>query len=113
VGTGPGIDAIGAKTILDPKVTVMTDVHPNVVPLAAENFRRFHPDAKHTALLGNLCEPLRQQGILADVIYANLPNIPADDEQEILQGTHSATFIPSSSLKHVPEQYNKYLLGNL
>lgn len=83
IGTGCGADAIGAHYAF-PKleVVVVTDIDERVVPVAAENVKRYEKNC--IGLTGSLCEPLRKHGITVDVIYENLPNIP--DAEAIVNG---------------------------
>ncbi len=96
IGSGTGVDAIGAARIFsDLDTIVVTDIDAAIVELAVDNVRQ--NVARHievVGLCGDVCRPLQQAGIRADIIYANLPNIPsreprshgtfyrADDEHE-------------------------------
>jgi methylase of polypeptide subunit release factors len=85
VGSGSGIDAIGAAHIFPTlRRIVVTDVEAAFVGVAAANVQaNVRDDIKVEGLAGDLCEPLVEAGGLYDVIYTNLPNIPlavaADD----------------------------------
>lgn len=110
VGTGSGLDAIGASHIFQPNAVVLTDIHPRVVPLAEQNAKGNILKGSVVGLTGDLCEPLRQHNIKADVIYANLPLIP-DDDETILGGMRSSSFVSRSRFEKAPKKYKRYLLG--
>ncbi|OGH87829.1 MAG: hypothetical protein A3J93_05360 [Candidatus Magasanikbacteria bacterium RIFOXYC2_FULL_42_28] len=113
IGTGQGLDAVGAYHILKPKNIIITDLHPAVVPITEKNFYQNikNGSAAVMALTGNLCEPLRQNKITADIIYANLPNIPLSEADTILSGQLTSTFFDASRAPHSPSLLNAYLLG--
>ncbi len=112
VGTGPGIDAIGASHILKPRSVTLTDIHPAVLPIAEKNFKKNKNSATIDTqiLLGNLCAPLKKYGIAADLIYANLPNISLDDADSILSGQLTSTFFDVKILPACPTDLSKFLL---
>lgn len=98
IGTGPGLDAMGAWHIFHPKFTVMTDIHPGVLPLAARNFvENVDKDARFMTLQGNLLKPLRRKKLRMDIIYANLPNLPS--LESATTGQASSSFYPSKLIR--------------
>lgn len=114
IGTGSGVDAIGAHAIFHPQQLILTDIHPLVIPVARQNTQRYLKQAASQttvlALHGDLCEPLRQQALRADVIYANLPLIPFTGEN-LLDHMCTSTFVSPDLFSQVPGQYSKWLLG--
>lgn len=77
VGTGNGVDAIGAAHIFDGLETiVLTDLEPEIVEVSAENVRRNTSGIEIVPLVGSLLEPLIERKSKVDVVYENLPNIP-------------------------------------
>lgn len=110
IGTGSGLDAIGAYHIFEPETVLISDIHPEVISLAAENVRQYVPRASVIALQGSLCEPLRQIDCRADVIYANLPLIPFSG-QELLEGMNTSSFASPEALRKAPKLYDEHLLG--
>jgi len=112
IGSGQGIDAIGAYHILHPKNIIITDIHPEVVPVAQRNFLEnvTAPTPEFQALVGNLCEPLRENKIKADVIYANLPNIPLDGDGSAFGGQLTSTFFDMNWIRKCPRFLEQYLL---
>ena len=111
IGTGPAIDAIGAAEIFSPELVVLTDINPNVIDIAYRNFLNYslRKKIKFNTLEGDLCEPLIKNSIKADLIYANLPNIPNDEIN--LLNMETSTFINSEITKDVPAIYKNYLLS--
>lgn len=112
VGTGPGIDGIGANEIFRPRSLVLTDIHKKVLPVAEMNFLnnlgRVKPDV-FRVLHGNLCEPLAGRGIKADILYANLPNLPFHG-RDIFGGINTASFFSERPAK-VPREFRERLLA--
>ncbi|MFP1811588.1 class I SAM-dependent methyltransferase [Lonsdalea quercina] len=89
IGTGSGIDAIGAAMAF-PDLTdiIVTDVEKHVVVLAVENIRKnVSPSILIKGLVGDVCFPLISDGITVDLVYTNLPNIPASEAELIDHGT--------------------------
>lgn len=110
IGTGAGLDAIGAQAIFHPKTMILTDVHPDVLSVARENVTPFTNKQEVIFQHGNLCEPLRMMGMQADVIYANLPLIPYSGSN-LLDGMNSSSYVSTKAYEHTPEIYKKHLLG--
>lgn len=110
IGTGSGIDGVFAHRIFRPRRIILSDCHEAVTPLADQNARdNIKDDTEIITLTGNLCEPMRERGLKADIIYANLPLIP--EKGDVSAGMLSSTFAPSDFLDKAPEEYRRYLLG--
>ncbi|KAF8915403.1 hypothetical protein CPB85DRAFT_1294289 [Mucidula mucida] len=77
IGTGSGLDAVGALEVFPLEQLAMTDLHPAVVQAAAGNVRAategIHALSKVVnsmiALPGDLCSPLQVKPISFDLIY--------------------------------------------
>ncbi len=114
IGTSLGIDGIGANEIFKPKEIILTDLHENVLPLVKINFLNNlgeNKPEKFLVLKGNLCEPLKRKKIKADLIYANLPNIPfKGNKEKIFEGIKTSSFFVSQ--KNVPKKFEKFLLAH-
>ncbi len=78
VGTGTGVDAIGAGLIFPSLQTIaVTDIEPGVLAQGLENVRSNVPaDTSVSGFVGDLCYPLYPLHQRFDLIYANLPNLP-------------------------------------
>ncbi len=61
--------------------------------------------------MGNLCEPLIEGDIKADLIYANLPNIPLDGSGSAMGGQLTSTFFDVNWIEKCPRNLEQYLLG--
>jgi len=114
IATGPGVDAIGAMEILHPERITVTDLVSTAIDQARENISRYQELGERTPVtyvVGNLCEPLGND--TADVIYANLPNIPIPTEllDQLLEGITAASYFDPETLQGVPEDLGKYLLS--
>lgn len=96
IGTGDGRDALALIEALGPMAVYMTDLDPAVVANAVENVRRNLISGMSPAIVGlagDLLSPLSDAGLF-DLIYENLPNIPAGDapENDIEHRQNAATF---------------------
>ncbi len=89
-GTSNGIDAIVASLVFqDLQHVVLTDLDERVVPVAKENFKRYFNSKKVIALTGSLLEPLIEQRIAVNLVYANLPILP--NGGDLVQGYRRAS----------------------
>lgn len=114
IGTGSGIDAIGALEIFRPKTVTVTDLAPSILSRAKENLTCYQANGGQTATinygLGDLCNPLGNQ--LADLIYANLPNLPVPPElkDKLMENGISAAFYDPETVADIPDKFKRYLL---
>jgi hypothetical protein len=78
VGTGSGVDAIGAGFIFPTLETIaVTDIEPGVLAQGLENVRaNVRAGVSVIGQAGDLCCPLHALRQRFDLIYANLPNLP-------------------------------------
>jgi len=78
IGTGTGVDAIGAGLIFpELKTIAVTDIEPGVLAQGLDNVRRNVSYATTVSgFVGDLCSPLYALPQRFDLIYANLPNLP-------------------------------------
>lgn len=116
IGTGAGIDAIGAYEILQPGRIIATDIHPMVIPIAEQNITSNILNPERVRVLeGDLCKPLMELGIRADLsydlIYANIPNIPNTPSQgTILEERRTASYFDPRDTSSCPATFQEYLL---
>ncbi|KAF9037795.1 hypothetical protein BDZ89DRAFT_430879 [Hymenopellis radicata] len=110
IGTGSGLDAVGALEVFPLEQLAMTDLHPAVVQAAAGNVfaaTEGQPALAKVvnsmiALPGDLCTPLQVKPISFDLIYENLPNIPLDTKmRKLFSGQTSSTYVPERHEKVV------------
>ncbi len=83
IGTGTGVDAIGAGLIFpELKTIAVTDIEPGVLAQGLENVRRnVSATTTVSGFVGDLCNPLYVLPQRFDLIYANLPNLPVPPER--------------------------------
>ncbi|MBI5798595.1 MAG: hypothetical protein HZB10_01545 [Candidatus Yonathbacteria bacterium] len=112
IGTGQGVDAIGAYFIFRPRQIILIDIHPNVIVTAEENvLDNTASTVRISAYTGNLCQPLRDHALRPDLIYAKLPNIPFDGSGSLYSGQLTATFFSQEWIAKSSRVIEQYLLG--
>jgi methylase of polypeptide subunit release factors len=116
IGCGPAVDGILAVEVLRPRRLILTDLHEDVVSTARENVARNCVDKAATEVEGyvsDLCEILVRKAIKVDLIYENLPNLPALDGFNVAEGAMSASFfsVPGAERNTVPPEYDRHMLG--
>jgi hypothetical protein len=112
VGTGNGLDALGAIEIFDLDSITVTDIFEESLSVAQENIFANLKDKtqiKKDFYTGDLlsCVPAEKQFCL---IYENLPNLPAPKDLNLEAGINSASFFDPEQHK-VPELFDSYLLA--
>ena len=113
IGTGNGVDALLAHHVFESlDEFYLTDIDPDVLGLSVMNFyQNANAPVKAFSFSGNHTEPLEKNGISADVIYANLPNIPLTDELQ-KSGFGLSTFHFFKDEIRAPQTIEKYLLSS-
>jgi hypothetical protein len=111
LGTGSGLDALGAAEIFDLRSLTVTELFAESLAGARANITA-HLDSDGTSLAfhaGDLlaCVPADTR---VDLIYENLPNIPATPEIDLARGTHAGRFFDATGVD-VPEPFGAYLLA--
>ncbi|MDR3437414.1 hypothetical protein [Telmatospirillum sp.] len=112
IGTGTGLDALGAVEVFGPTLVGITDVHDEVVAAAAANIRDNLRDVGSVTVIagtGDLLSPLAPDHPRFDVIYENLPNVPLDESAPLEKDRTSSNFFPSRR-ESVPEKVKTNLL---
>jgi methylase of polypeptide subunit release factors len=112
VGTGNGLDALGAVEIFDLRSLAVTDLFQQSLTVARENVLAHLENGTELELTfhaGDLlsCVPAEAR---FDLVYENLPNIPAAPAVELELGINSGRFFNATGL-HAPELFADYLLG--
>jgi hypothetical protein len=112
VGTGNGLDALGAAEIFDLRTLTVTDLNEKGLSVAQENVLAHLEDAADIELsfhAGDLlsCVPPERSFSL---VYENLPNIPASAELELRRGVIGGRFFDAAE-HGVPELFEAYLLA--
>jgi hypothetical protein len=111
VGTGNGLDALGAVEILNPRTLAITDLNQEGLAVARQNVRSHLEDPSSIELsfhAGDLlsCVPGQRSFSL---VYENLPNVPSSPELELQRGTIGGRFFAPTGLA-VPEPFATYML---
>lgn len=112
IGTGCGLDALGAVEILGAQQVAVTDIFPDIVEAAERNFTaNLAPGVQVplTARTGDLVAPLAGSGLRFDVVYENLPNTPITDTDQLAQGQTVAGFLAPRA-EDVPQLLKDRLL---
>jgi hypothetical protein len=112
IGTGSGLDVLGGIELFGPARVGLTDVHEEVVAAAVGNIRRNTIGAAELAIeagSGDLLEPLRRFSPRYDVIYENLPNVPAESAAEVAADRTSSTHVPPRT-EPVPAHVKQQML---
>jgi methylase of polypeptide subunit release factors len=112
IGTGSGLDVLTGIEILGAKRAGLTDVHEDVVLTAAENVRSNLKNPGSVTIeagYGDLLEPLRKFKPRYDVIYENLPNVPAIDTAGATEDRKSSTHVPPRK-ESIPASIKKQML---
>jgi hypothetical protein len=113
LGTGNGLDALGAAEIFDDLETLtLTDLHEPGVAIARENVLAHLSDPGAIRLgfhAGDLlsCVPPGQRFRL---VYENLPNLPAPAAADLRRGTLAGRFFAAGA-PEVPEPFGAYRLA--
>ena len=112
VGTGNGLDALGAVEILDLRTLAVTDLHEAAVEVARENVLAHLEDpgvlrpAFHAGDLLDCVPP----GERFSLVYENLPNLPADPAADLRRGTLGGRFFDAGD-DDVPAPFGAYRLA--
>jgi hypothetical protein len=111
IGTGNGLDVLGAAEILDPRSVAVTDLHEGSVTVARENvLAHLEPGAIELSFhAGDLLAQV-PAGARFDLVYENLPNIPATEGAALELGNIGGRFFDATGLD-VPAPFGDYLLA--
>lgn len=112
VGTGNGLDALGAVEILNPRRLAVTDLYAESLAIARENVVSHLKDPHAPELsfhAGDLLSSV-PDGRRFSLVYENLPNLPASPELELRRGTIGGRFYAPTKLA-VPKPFAAYTLS--
>lgn len=112
IGTGAGLDALAAIEILESKNIFITDLHEDVVSLAAKNIvgNIRESDILVATGTGDMISPVVDANFRADLLYENLPNIPIEVESDLHSGQNSSTFVARRK-ENLPKFVSQHLLS--
>ncbi|MDO8620549.1 MAG: hypothetical protein Q7R64_04360 [bacterium] len=118
VGIGNGIEGSAAVRAFPSslKTLYISDVDEGVVAGASRNIRRNLPKRSRVKIepfIGSFCEPLVERGVRADIVFANIPNLPAAQGADLSGGAEKGTFLRPELYEgyHPPQKYIKWALG--
>jgi methylase of polypeptide subunit release factors len=111
IGTGNGLDALGAVEILGPRSLTVTDLHEDSLAVSRHNVMAHlaSPDLIELGFhAGDLmsCVP---PGRSFSLVYENLPNVTSSPGHDLRRGTLAGRFYPPTEAV-VPEPYARYML---
>jgi hypothetical protein len=112
VGTGNGLDALGAVEILNPRRLAVTDLYEESLAIARENVVSHLKDPHAPELTfhaGDLLSSVPDERPFS-LVYENLPNLPASPELELRRGTIGGRFYAPTKLA-VPKPFAAYTLS--
>lgn len=112
VGTGNGLDALGAIEIFDLDSITVTDLLEESLSVARENIfanLKDNTQIKTDFYAGDLLSSVPPKKAFC-LIYENLPNIPAPKDMNLKAGINSASFFDAEQHK-VPKLFDTYLLA--
>ena len=112
VGSGNGLDALGAVEIFDLASLAVTDLRAASVAVIRDNVLSHLEGQAELGLgfyAGDLlaCVPTTAR---FDLVYENLPNLPATPDVALELGSHSGRFYEPTD-RGVPEPFDAYLLA--
>ncbi len=112
VGTGNGLDALGAAEIFPLESLAVTDLFAASLAVSRDNVlaHLVDPDAFDVSFhAGDLltCVPTERR---FDLMYENLPNIPATPDIALERGINTGRFFAVGELE-TPEPFERYLLA--
>jgi methylase of polypeptide subunit release factors len=112
VGTGIGLDALGALETFDRLRTLTaTDLHPAGVEVARKNVvAHVLPGGPALAFLASDLLSCVPPGQRFSLVYENLPNLPAAPAADLRRGTIGGRFFDAAGLD-VPEPFGAYRLA--
>jgi methylase of polypeptide subunit release factors len=110
IGTGSGLDALAAIEILGASRVGITDLAPEVVSTAAQNIAANVKVPLDLAFgAGDLLAPLREFAPRYDVIYENVPNVPAPADTAVAADRNSGHYLAARA-ETLPEIVKQKML---
>lgn len=112
LGTGNGLDALAAMEIFDLRSLAVTDLFEESLSVSRENILAHVRDERATEIsfhAGHLLSCVPPETRL-DLLYENLPNIPATPEVALERGINTGRFFDATGLE-VPPPFGDHLLA--
>jgi methylase of polypeptide subunit release factors len=117
VGIGSGVEGITALYLFKDtlETLIVTDVDEEVLDGTMVNIKDTAVlfDKKVIPLMGSFCEPIEKGGYHVDLIHANIPNLPAEESEDLSKGAEKGTFLRSSLYEgyNPPEKFVGWAMG--
>lgn len=117
IGIGSGVEGIAAARIFSDTLETLTvsDIVEDITRGAERNIAPYLTNTALTVhcITGSLCEPFEQHDYRADLVFANIPNLPSDSDEIADSGAERGTFFSPSALGNiqVPLQFTRWALG--
>ena len=120
IGTGSGLDVIGAIEVFNPQNILLTDINVDIVRIAIENVKhnlKANTKINLHGIVSDLFKNVPDDSLVKfDIIYENLPNLPAsyldNFETEYEVQPYNASFIEDDHFSTVPKKYSNQLLSS-
>ena len=113
VGTGNGLDALGALEIFDLRSLTVTDLHQESLAVSRANILGHLREREAVELhfhAGDLLSGVPPERRFS-LVYENLPNLPAPAGAELRRGTIAGRFFAAREREAVPELFATHLLA--
>ena len=117
VGIGSGVEGIAAAHIFKDNIQhlIVSDISEDISQGAQFNISSaINPNSlRLSTLTGSLCEPLRIAGINVDLVFANIPNLPYQNEDIPDSGEERGTYLSPSEIEkgNAPKEFAAWALA--
>jgi hypothetical protein len=117
IGIGSGIEGIAAISLFKEtlKTLIVTDTESSIVRCAVKNIKSVCADSavKITPFVGSFCEPLLKQKVKVDLVFGNMPNLPAPEGYTLTLGIEKGTFMDTHHYMpyNPPKKFMRFALG--
>ena len=118
VGIGSGVEGTLAVKIFKPTIKnlIISDIDTEIIVVAVQNIKNTvnSEGINIMSLVGSFCEPIEKTSLTPDLVYGNLPNLPATGEENLTHGAEKGTFIPSSLYEGYkpPQKFVNWAMGS-
>lgn len=116
-GIGNGIEGIAAAKIFENSLRQLfiVDTDNEILNGALVNIRRNINKTRVEVIghVGSFAEPLEAEGVQVDLFAGNVPNLPSEEDQELITGADHGSFMPRAWYEKYqpPEKFMQWALG--
>jgi hypothetical protein len=117
VGIGSGVEGILAAQVFSPELRelVISDVDNEVLQGAVQNIKSAAQGIpmQVTPVRGSFAEPMMELPSKVDILFGNIPNLPATGNEDLSLGPEKGTFLAESLYAgyQPPQKYIQWALG--